>query len=290
MTAGEALQQAVARLRMAGVENASADAGWLLAEVLGISRSVLLAQRERLLSEEQAALYGSLVDRRARREPLQYLLGTQPFAGLELRVTPAVLIPRPETEELVAEVLRRLQGPVYLADVCTGSGAIALALAAALPSARVWATDLSAAALAVARENAVCHGLQARVQLAEGDLLTPLLAARTPEGQPLLGQLAALVCNPPYVPDEDLPGLMPEVREWEPHMALVTGTGDPLHFYRRLAAEAQPFLRPGGFLALEVGAGQGDEVAELLRRSGWQAVTVLADSQGIGRMVLGDRA
>lgn len=301
----EALRAAEAQLTAAGVGNSAADAGWLLGHVLDLSRSGLLLQRERELLPAEVARYAELVQRRSAHEPLQYLLGTQPFYGLELAVTPAVLIPRPETEELVAEVLRRLRRhlwcgqpgrgrpptqeagtPLYLADICTGSGAIALALASELPAAHIWATDLSTAALAVAAGNAHRVGLANRVYFAHGDLLAPLDAALAPDGQPVKGRLAALVCNPPYVPDEDLPTLMAEVRDHEPHMALVTGTGDALHFYRRLAVEAQPYLRPGGLLAVELGVGQAEAVAELMQAAGWQQVTALPDSQGILRMVL----
>ena len=258
---------------------ALADAVLLLRHTLTASRADLLAHPERPLDREQQARYQRLLEQRLRFEPIQYILGTQEFFGLNLRVTSAVLIPRPETELLVEAVLARLphDTPLRIVDVGTGSGAIALALAHSLPHASVTAVDLSPEALALARENAATHHLADRIHFLQSDLMQQL------EAEP---PFDAIVSNPPYIPDADAPTLHPQVRDHEPVQALFAGpTG--LEIYARLIPQAHTLLKPGGLLALEIGFGQRDALASLLIL--WHAIEFLPDLQGIPRIALARR-
>jgi len=255
------------------------DASTLLQHFLGIDRATLIAHPERSLTRDQLAGYQLLITRRLRFEPIQYILGETEFYGLRLKVSPAVLIPRPETELLVEAVLHRLphDQPLHLADIGTGSGAIAIALANSLPTAHVTALDLSPDALAIARENAHTHAIADRITFLESDLLAAL---------PTRTKLDAIVSNPPYVPLADSPTLHPQVRDYEPSLALFAGpTG--LDLYRRLIPQAFRHLHPGGLLALEIGFGQRDALASLL--SNWHSVAFLPDLQGIPRVTLAVR-
>jgi release factor glutamine methyltransferase len=252
------------------------DAATLLMHSLRIDRPTLIAHPERTLDRDQQAAYQRLIERRLRFEPIQYILGEAEFYGLTLRVTPAVLIPRPETELLVEAVLARLPDdqPVRIADIGTGSGAIAIALAHALPHASVTALDLSPEALAIARENARTHTLEARIRFLRSDLL-----AAVSQEEPF----DAIVSNPPYVPAEDASTLHPQVRDHEPSLALYAGK-DGLELYRRIIPEALALLKPDGLLALEIGHGQRATIAELL--AGWRALEFLNDLQQIPRVAL----
>ena len=252
------------------------DAVLLLCHTLTLTRAGLIAHPERTLDREQQARYQRLLEQRLRFEPIQYILGSQEFFGLDLRVTPAVLIPRPETELLVEAVLARLPHTTNLriVDVGTGSGAIAIALAHALPQAFVTAVDFSPQALALARENAATHHLTDRITFLESDLLQQL-AAEPP--------FEAIVSNPPYIPDADALTLHSQVRDHEPAQALFAGpTG--LEVYTRLIPQAFALLKPGGLLALEFGFGQRDDLASLL--TAWHKVEFLPDLQGIPRVAL----
>lgn len=277
------LAAAARRLTAAGIppEEARIEARLLLLHALGISGEELRLRPDRNMTPEEAARYESLIVRRERREPLAYLTGTRAFYGLDFLVTPAVLIPRPETEFLVEAILRHIaseQGVRCVADVGTGSGCIAVAIAVSAPKARVFGSDVSPDALAVAQRNAERHGVAAdRVTFHEGDLLTPLVSH---------GPFAVIASNPPYIAPEEIAALAPEVHDHEPRLALGTRP-DPLHFYRRLAAEAPTHLSPGGLLAVEVGQGQAESVAELWRAAGLRKVETIADYAGIGRVVTG---
>lgn len=260
-------------------DHAHRDAELLLLHVLKVDRATLLAYPTRFLTEQQLALYEDAIARRLLHEPVQYITGQQEFFGLPLKVTPATLIPRPETEHLVEAVLERLPAdqPVRILDIGTGTGAIALALAAHLPLAQVTAVDLSAAALAVARENTTNHHLEARVHLLMSDLLA---------GLPQDDQTSAfdvVVSNPPYIPESERSELHPQVRDYEPVEALFAGDLG-LDIYRRLIPQAQAALKPGGLLALEIGHGQKDALAALFE--GWQDVTFVDDLQKIPRVAL----
>ena len=249
------------------------DAAGLLMAALGVDRATLMAHPERTIDRYQMAAYQRWVERRLRFEPMQYILGTQEFFGLELRVTPAVLIPRPETELLVEAVLARVAPDARILDVGTGSGAIAIALAHSLPEAMITAVDVSREALVVARDNAERLGV--RVRFAESDLLAGMASGE---------RFEAIVSNPPYVAEGDGPGLHPQVRDYEPGQALFAGA-DGLAVYRRLIPEAKVHLRGGGLLALEIGYGQREALTALLE--GWDEVEFLDDLQGIARVALG---
>ena len=281
MTIREALTRAAGQLAANPhlQPTALADAILLLLHTLHIERATLLAHPERVLDRGAQAAYQALLNRRLAFEPIQYILGEQEFYGHALRVTPAVLIPRPETELLVEAVLARLphDRPVQLVDVGTGSGAIAIALAHALPLAAVTAIDLSAAALAVASDNVARHHLDARVRLLHSDLLDSL---------PHPPLYHAIISNPPYVPSGDEQSLHPQVRDFEPAQALFAGS-DGLAVYRRLIPQAYEALQPGGLLALEFGYGQGDSLPRLL--ASWSALELLPDLQQIPRVLLARR-
>lgn len=261
-------------LAQAGVDTPRLDAELLLADLLGVSRSYLYAHPEEEVGERLLPDWQDRLRRRERREPLAYILGRTEFYGLEFTVTRDVLIPRPETEVLVEAVIAKQ--PVRVADIGTGSGCIAVAVAVHLPQAQVWATDLSEAALRIARENAQRHGVAERLHFLQGDLLQPLAGLR----------LDVIACNPPYVAESERLRLQPEVREWEPPLALFPGE-DPLRFHRRLAAEAHFHLHEGGWLIVEVGLGQAEAVASLLEEAGYHPVQIHCDLLHIGRVVEG---
>jgi len=283
VTVLEALRQAAAHLRSAGVPSPEHDAEVLLRYVLGWDRARLVADGPAPLAPADETSYLRLVDERARRRPLQHLTGTQWFWKHEFRVTPDVLVPRPETELLVEVALELLGDREHprVVDVGTGSGCIALSLAGERPDAKVLATDISEPALAVARDNALRLGLEGRVTFRRGDLLEPVGA--------LAGRLDLVVSNPPYVSVADLHGLAPEVRLHDPHQALIP-PGDRLSVYRRLAPEAASLLRPGGAVAVEVGQGMGDEVVREMERAGLLVSFVRPDLAGIPRVVIAHRA
>jgi release factor glutamine methyltransferase len=274
ITLSSLVAQAAHRLRQAGVDTPRLDAELMLADLLGVGRAYLYAHPDQEVSADILQEWRRRVERRARREPLAYILGKAGFYGLEFVVTPDVLVPRPETEVLVEAVLARQ--PVTVADIGTGSGCIAVAVAVSLPQVQVWATDISEAALRVARENAERHDVSERVRFLQGDLLQPLAGMR----------FDVIASNPPYVAESERLALQPEVREWEPPQALFTDN-DPLRFHRRLIAEAHFHLRMGGWLMMEVGMGQAETVATLLEEVGYREVRVLNDLAGIGRVVEG---
>ena len=277
----ECLRQAEAQLRSGPHPGrARQDAETLLLRVLGRNRAFLLAHSNDLLDGERAAAYLALIQRRLAGEPIQYITGEAEFYGLPFRVTPAVLIPRPETEHLVEKVLElaaSLSAP-RIVDVGTGSGAIAIALAAHLPAGSITATDISAYALSIARQNAERNGVAARIRFAEGDLLAPLAGE----------QFQIVASNPPYVSTADSSSLAVEVRDHEPAQALFAGING-LDVYRRLIPAARAALVSGGFLALEIGHGQAPEVGALLTASGFAGVAFTPDLQGIPRVATARR-
>ncbi len=260
------------------VGNASRDAELLLLHQLALTRPEHRAYPDRVISDGAWRDYQARIARRLRMEPVQYITGEQEFYGLRLQVTLAVLIPRPETELLVERVLASLPAHrgVKILDVGTGSGAIAIALAMHLPVAEITAVDLSREALALAVENAEAHGLASRIRFVESDLLSAVAEER----------FDVVVSNPPYVPLVDRASLHPEVREHEPAVALFAGEAG-MDIYRRLIPKAWTALNPGGLLALEIGFGQRNALAELL--GGWHEVMFHDDLQGISRVVLARR-
>jgi release factor glutamine methyltransferase len=270
VTVRDLLVAATDELQQAGVPSPRVDAEWLLAHALGVSRSELYANGDEAPAERER-IFHELVARRARREPLAYVLGEWGFRRLTLQVDPRVLVPRPETEVLVERCLELLADrtePKVL-DVGVGSGAIALAIADEHPGARVTATDNSPEALAVAAENAARTGLP--IELVEGALLGGLD-----------GPFDLVVSNPPYVAPEDVGTLPPEVAEHEPHAALIESGAT-----EAIAEQALRVLVPGGLLALEVADGKAQGVARLLNGLGYEEVTIGKDLAGRERVVDG---
>ncbi len=257
MKANDALRRARALLGAGGIEEAGIEAEVLLRHLLGMSRAQLYTDGDRELSEEEQRRFRTLVERRRRGEPAAYLTGHREFYGLDLLVDPRVLIPRPESELLVELALRYLRdtglasSPCLVADIGTGSGALAIALATYLPQALVYATDISPEALDVAAINCRRHGVADRVTLLQGDLL-----------RPLPGLVDVLVANPPYVRQRDMSSLAPEIHDHEPAVALEGGR-DGLEVVRRLLPQTPGKLRPGGALFMEVGYDQGAEVRRM---------------------------
>ncbi|MBI1765567.1 MAG: peptide chain release factor N(5)-glutamine methyltransferase [Acidobacteria bacterium] len=280
MTIAEVLKEASAALRAAAVPNDLLDAQTLLAHALTCDRTHLIVHFNQQLTDEQQTSFTALIARRAAGEPLQYITGQQEFFGLPFLVTPAVLIPRPETEILVEEVIRLAQlhnwtNPVIV-DAGTGSGCIAVTLARELEGAQVIATDISTTALAVARRNAALNGVAERVQFVQSDWLDAVPA------EPLAD---FIVSNPPYVAAHEMPTLQREVREWEPALAL-TDQGDGLGCYRRLLADAPARLKPGGYFLCELGYTQSAAVSALADQTIWTEPQMLDDLQGIPRTLV----
>ncbi len=277
MRLGTALQQGIHALANAGVDEARLDAELLAAHVLGVNRAAVLTRPERELTPKELTRLRDLVARRLAREPLAYITGHREFFGLDLAVDARVLIPRPETELLVEHALRfaRWAGrPLAVADVGAGSGAIAVALAAHLPDAQVFALDASPDALAVTAENARRHGVAGRIRCLAGDLLAALP-----------GPVDLVAANLPYVAGTEWDALAPEIRDWEPRQALEAGP-DGLDAIRRLLATAPPYVQPGGAVLLEIGAGQGSAVTGLAGDAFPGArVELSADYAGLDRLV-----
>ena len=268
-------------LSKSGIQNAGQEAGWLLQAGMGLSGLTLCVEGGRAVRTDERERSMALVRRRASFEPLQYILGTQEFYSLEFMVTPAVLIPRVETEMLVREAVNfaKSRPSPLLADIGTGSGCIAVALSKHIAGATIYATDLSVDALAVARANAVQHGACDHVRFLEGDLFGPLYSIG------LQRQLSVVLSNPPYMADRQVERLQPEVSRHEPRIALAGGA-DGLTFHRRLLREAPVFLQPGGLLLMEVGEHQAKAVADLAAQCGVYAdVQILKDQAGLSRVV-----
>ena len=256
-----------------GVENARLEAEWLLCAATGLDRVGLYLNFEKQLDDEELAAYRSMVARRGRREPLQHILGTQEFCGLEFEVTPDVLIPRHDTETLVNEALARMPDAQSVLDIGTGSGCIAVVLSARLHNAAVTAVDLSAAALVVARRNAEKNGVV--IEFVQGSLLEPVAGRH----------FDLIISNPPYIPSCDIITLEPEVRDFDPLGAL-DGGADGMDVYRALIPDAAIHLNSGGWLILEVGIGQADNVARMFRAAGSYAEPIITcDQGGIERVV-----
>ena len=284
-TLGEMIAEARRLLEQAGIESAGQEAFWIVEHVLRLPVHHMVTDRERLLSPAELAAARGLVMRRAGREPLQYILGTQEFCGLEFHVNRAVLIPRPETELLVDYAAQRIpaERKAIIVDVCTGSGCIAVAIARKRPRVRVIATDLSNPSLDVARQNAVYHAVGERITWLEGDLLGALA------GQGLEGQVDLIVSNPPYIAEADWATLQPEVRLFEPRGALVAGPqGTELH--ERLLHESGRYLSPGGALIMEIGAGQARAMRRIVEQTTeYKFHRLIYDEAGLERVVIVER-
>ena len=281
LSAHRLLERGASELREAGVPEARFEAELLLRHALGCSRESLFSRLDEPAAAEAAGHYFHLLERRGGRVPIQHILGTQEFYGLSFRVTPSVLIPRPETEGVVdqalAELSTRSQSSPRIADVGCGSGCIAIAIASERPEAMFLAVDASPAALAVARANAATHGVDDRITFLHGDLLEPLVERRE--------KVDLLVSNPPYVVDADIEELAPEVKEHEPRMALAGGA-DGLATITRLLEGVGGVLDAGGVVVMEIGKGQDSQVGERVRSAGLALLRIVPDLAGIPRVVV----
>lgn len=290
-------------LKGKGVENPRLDSEVLLSNLLNLDRVGLYLNFDRPLTREELASFREMVKRRGAREPLQYITGCQEFWSLDFKVTPDVLIPRSETEMLVEEALKAVRreplavsgekpdirltahsSRLTILDLCTGSGCIAISLAKELKDAVVYAIDDSEAALTIATENAKRHGVQDRVFFLHGDLygaLTSHVSRPT--------SFALIVSNPPYIKSGDIPNIQPEVRDYEPRIA-VDGGPDGLDFYRRIVAGASDYLSPEGWLMLEIGEGQASAVSEMIGKTGFfDPISAVKDLAGIERVVKAEK-
>lgn len=277
MSAARFLERGADELGRAGITEARLEAELLLRHALGCTRESLLTRLQEPVPAEATGHFFQLVERRRGHVPVQYIIGTQDFYGLSFHVTPAVLIPRPETEGVVEQTALAFENAraPRIADIGCGSGCIAVALAHILRDAELVAIDRSKAALAIARENALRHGVVARVEFLESDLLEAVADS----------DLDAVVSNPPYIPDEELAGLEPEVTEHEPRDAL-SGGADGLDVIRRLLPQVHQALKPDGILVLEIGHGQSQAVETLLREAALEHERTVPDLAGIPRIVI----
>jgi len=260
-------------------EHPRRSAEWLLSAATGLSRIELYAYHDRPLTPEERQVLREAVKRRAAGEPLQYVTGEVAFRHIVVKVRPGVLIPRPETEVVTGELIAAIESAEnpLVADVCTGSGCIALSIASECPAARVWASDISALATEVTAENTERLGLTDRVSVVEGDLLGALPAE-------LEGTLDAVISNPPYIPSADVPELPAEVSGFEPHLAL-DGGPDGLDVFRRLAPQAARWLKPGGVFVVELDE-RRVETAATEAVEWYEHVRVIADLAGRNRAVI----
>jgi len=255
-----------------GVANGRLEAEWLLCAVTGLDRVGLYLQFDKPMTDSELAAYRTLVARRAKREPLQHILGSQEFCGLEYEVSADVLIPRHDTEVLVSEAFARYPDAATILDIGTGSGCIAIALQKLCTKAAVTATDISEASVTVARRNAGKHGVS--IEFLLGSLFAPVAGRR----------FDLIVSNPPYIPTADIDALELEVRDYDPLTAL-DGGSDGLHIYRQLIPSAAEYLNPGGFLLVEIGIGQANDVLEMFRRAGtFTTPYTVCDPGGIERV------
>jgi len=266
-------------LRDKGIPSPRREAELLLSHALTMERLQLYLAHDRPMSEDELAQLRELVRRRGQREPIAWILGSQGFHDIDVLVEPGVLVPRPDTEALVNAFLEAVPadepGPIYVADVGCGSGAIGLAIAHARPAVRLFATDIEEAPLRVTRRNVEALGLKDRVAVLRGNLLEPVPADR---------RIDWVVSNPPYIPSGDLAALQPEVSRWEPRRAL-DGGPDGLEPYRQLVPQAARRAHRGLFL--EVGHDQAGRVSDLLRRAGFEGLATHDDLGGIARVVSG---
>lgn len=265
-------------LKDAGVDSPLLDSQLIMARVLGCSRLDIITHPERILGESELAAFEADIARRASRFPLAYILAHKEFYGIELEIAPGVLVPRPETELLVEECIKRISTQSSLiADIGIGSGAISVALAVNLPQAKIYATEISISAMQVAQANIEKYYLTERVRILAGDLLKPLMDIDT--------KFDAIVSNPPYIPSGVIETLEPEVRIYEPREALDGGV-DGLDVYGEIFPQAHNVLRDGGFLAVEIGIEQAEPVKNIAVSSGYGQVDIIRDLAGIERVVV----
>lgn len=276
-TIGEIVKWATDDFRTRGIENPGLDAQLIVAFALKVTRTQIIVDSQRPLTPDELALLRGLIKRRRSREPMAYLLGEREFYGRPFKVDARVLIPRPDTETLVEVALARTRAQSMYArvlDLCTGTGCVATTLAKERPTTRVTGIDKSADALAVARDNAARLGAT-NVWFLESDLF-----------ENVRGPFEIITANPPYIATDEIPKLQPEIDKFEPKLAL-DGGPDGLDLVRKIAAHASKFLVPGGVLALEIGAGQAQDTAEILRSNGFTEIEIARDYGRIERVVSG---
>lgn len=251
----------------------ASDAWLLLSFVCQADRNFYYMHMNEEVPAEKLTEYEEALKKRAKHIPLQYITGEQMFMGLRFLVSPDVLIPRWDTEILVEEAMKRIRPDMDVLDLCTGSGCIIISIKKNIPGISALASDISARALLMAKENAVLNDVQ--VNFTESDLFSNIE-----------GKFDVIVSNPPYIRTEEIAGLMPEVREFEPQNAL-DGKEDGLFFYRKIITEAKKYLKQGGLLLFEIGCGQGEEVAALMRKAEYQEIEIVKDLAGLDRVVIG---
>lgn len=287
MTVLEVIRRSSEFLQQKGVESPRLNIELMLAHVLGVPRLKLYLNFERVLNEAELSGLRELVKRRATREPLQHILGATSFCGLEMACSRAALVPRPETELLAERAWQflntwRSHGQSRSAsalEIGTGTGCIAIAIAKNAPGAVVHAVDISTEAMELAKQNARAHGVEERIQFHEGDVFAALSGGI---------EFDLIVSNPPYIASDEIATLEPEVRDFDPRLALDGGT-DGLDFYRRIAAEAPRFLRLGGKLMLEFGAGQEHALEKLFASQKWIVDEIVADYSARPRILIARR-
>jgi release factor glutamine methyltransferase len=300
VTVLEAIQKSTEFLAKKGVDSPRLQIELLLAHLLKMPRMKLYLNFERVLTTAETDTLREFIKRRSQREPLQHITGSTSFCGYEIAVNPHVLVPRPETEllaELGWQFLSTINsGSSTALDFCTGSGCIAIAIATKCPAAKITATDISAEALALARENAGQNNVAARIEFWEGDGFAalavvgqasrlssskPTTAGETPV--PLLFDL--IISNPPYIPSAEIATLQPEVRDFDPHSAL-DGGADGLEFYRLIAAQAKAFLKPDGKIMVEFGDGQAEAIRKILEKEKWIVEAIKEDYSQRARILI----
>ncbi|MBQ9032255.1 MAG: peptide chain release factor N(5)-glutamine methyltransferase [Parasporobacterium sp.] len=310
MTLEELYKHGTAKLKEADIENPSVDAFYMLEYAAGLNRTTYLMYKDQPVSDQNRKQYMDLIEERMKRIPYQYIIGKADFAGLTFEVNPSVLIPRLDTEVLFEQTLRHLTYRSYVLDLCTGSGALGIALKRYRPDIHMVISDISEDALSVARRNLAHNHLDVAertnsaadpadleqgynlnfgVRVIQSDLFDNLAAEEAAaEGKELTGRFDLIVSNPPYVTDGEYEELMPEVKDYEPRLALTAGT-DGLDCYRRIASGAPAFLKPGGRLLLEIGCRQAEAVSELLSGNGFTDLQVIRDLAGLDRVITGTR-
>ena len=278
---GDALKRVEERLKKSGIEDAAIEALFMAASMCGVRPPVLLTIRDRKLKDSEKEVLTGWLERRILHEPLQYILGETEFYGYPVKVTPDVLIPRPETEELVDEALKTLKhvkNPLVL-DLCAGSGCIAIAIAKEIPRSRVIATDSSGKAISIAEGNAVLNGVEKEITFLEGDLFAPLSSGGFESSFDLIAS------NPPYVKTSDMETLPPEVRLHEPRAAL-DGGSDGLALVRRIIAKAPAYLKPLGTLLMEIGFDEAGEVKRIVSDTSlYKSFEIKKDLEGMDRIL-----
>ena len=273
MTYREAMRIGTQVLTEAEVADAAIDSWYLLEYICRITRSYYYLHENDDLTEEQQNDFESAIKKRAERIPFQYITGIQEFMGLKFHVNSSVLIPRQDTETLVEEALKVLTPEMKVLDVCTGSGCIIISLADKVPGITASASDISKQALLVAKDNGKLH--ETAVEWIRSDLF-----------ENIDGTFDMIVSNPPYIRTADITELMPEVRDFEPYDAL-DGTEDGLFFYRKIVSESSEYLNEGGFLYLEIGYDQAEDVSQMMREAGFEQIEVVKDLAGLDRVVKG---